>query len=369
MAFAATAAVRIARRPTAVRPAPAARLASAAAAAPPKPEEDRTPEIRGRILDADGNAVNGAAVRLVSPSVPYTVYADTKTDAAGQFSFAHVGSERVRVVADHDPDGTVTSAELHVAEGQSIEVTLVLSAASAVRGTVVDTEDHPVAGATLFVEGVPWIVRSATSDAAGAFRLAIVPNGVTSLVAVARGYKTARVALAAPGRPGGARRARAARGGRARRGRRASIPTATRSRARVVACEGQPSEASAVSAEDGTFELPPSAIGCEAVAQHDEYEASSAVVLVEGRRVELRLRPGGAIEGVVVDDRGGEVPSFTVGVESFIRARRAAACAARRRRRSTTRAAPFASRGWRRDATCSPRARRASLRRGRTPST
>ena len=297
--------------PAVVAPAP-----SAATAPPPPPEEDRTPEIRGRILDADGNPVNGAAVRLVSPSLPYTVYADARSDAAGRFSFAHVGLERVRVVADHDPGGAVTSAELRVAQGQTTELTLVLSPASAVHGTVVDSEDHAVAGATIFVEGVPWIVPSATSDADGAFRLGVVPNGVTSLVAVARGYKSARVSLprrddpvelvvhvrleAGPAALGDVR-----------------DPDGNPIRARVVACEGQPAEASAVSAEDGTFELPASAIGCAAVAQHDEYEASDAVVLVEGRRVELRLRPGGSIEGVVLDDTGAAIPSFTVGVESF----------------------------------------------------
>src|SRR5580704_8590132 len=120
--------------------APVAAPGTAAEVPSAAPEEDRTPEIRGRILDADGNPVNGAAVRLVSPSVPYTVFSDTTSDPAGKFSFAHVGSERVRVVADHDPDGAVTSAELHVAEHQSTEITLVLSAASAVRGTVVDTD-------------------------------------------------------------------------------------------------------------------------------------------------------------------------------------------------------------------------------------
>lgn len=297
--------------PAVVAPAP-----SAATAPPPAPEEDRTPEIRGRILDADGNAVNGAAVRLVSPSLPYTVYADARSDAAGRFSFAHVGLERVRVVADHDPGGAVTSAELRVAQGQTMELTLVLSPASAVHGTVVDSDEHAVAGATIFVEGVPWIVPSATSDAEGAFRLGVVPNGVTSLVAVARGYKSARVSLprrddpvelvvhvrleAGPAIEGDVR-----------------DPDGNPIRARIIACEGQPAEASAVSAEDGTFQLPPSAIGCAAVAQHDEYEASDAVVLAEGRRVELRLRPGGSIEGMVLDDTGSAIPSFTVGVESF----------------------------------------------------
>ncbi len=290
--------------------------ATAVSLPPPVLPEDRTPEIRGRILDADGNAVSEAAVRLVSPSMPYTVYAEAKTDGAGHFSFAHVGSERVRVVADHDPDGTVTSAELHVAEGQSTEITLVLSAACAVRGTVVDMDDHPVAGATLFVEGVPWAVRSATSDATGAFRLAIVPNGVTSLVAVARGYKTARVALPRREDPMEVVVHVRLEGGAPAEGD-VLDPDGNPLKARVVACEGQPSEATAVSGDDGTFRLPASAIGCVALAQHDEYEASMAVLLVEGRRAQLRLRPGGAIEGMVVDDRGNAVPSFTVGIESY----------------------------------------------------
>jgi hypothetical protein len=248
--------------------------------------------------------------------VPYTVYDETKTDSAGRFSFARVGSEHVRVVADHDPDGAVTSAELYVAERQSTEITLVLSPASAVRGTVVDADDHPVAGATLFVEGVPWIVRSVTSDAAGAFRLATVPNGVTSLVAVARGFKTARVGL--PRRDDSVEfvvRVRLDAGPPAQGD--VLDPDGNPIKARIVACEGQPSESSTVSGEDGTFQLPPSAIGCTATAQHDEYQASDAVVLAENRRTQLRLRPGGAIEGVVVDDTEAPVPSFTVGVESY----------------------------------------------------
>jgi PDZ domain/Carboxypeptidase regulatory-like domain len=297
-------------------PATPVLAASTAAPAPEAPTEDRTPEIRGRILDADGNTVSGASVRLVSPRVPYTVYDGAKTDAAGRFSFAHVGSDRVRVVADHDPEGAVTSAELHVAERQSTEITLVLSAASAVRGTVVDADDHPVAGATLFVEGVPWIVRSATSDAAGAFRLATVPNVVTSLVAVARGYKTARVALPRRDDPVELVVHVRLEAGPAAEGD-VLDPDGNPIKARVVACEGQPSEASAVSAEDGTFRLPPSAIGCAAVAQHDEYQASDAVVLAEGRRAQLRLRPGGAIEGAVVDETGAPIQSFTIGVESY----------------------------------------------------
>jgi hypothetical protein len=309
-------AVLIARKLIADLPGPAAPEASPAAIAPPIPPEDRTPEVRGRILDADGNPVNDAAVRLVSPSVPYTVYAESQSDPAGAFSFAHVAPERMRVVADRDPDGAVTSAELVARKGETTEITLVLSPGAAVRGNVVDTDDHPVSGASLYLEGVPWMARGTTSNADGAFRVARVPDGVTSLVASARGYKTARVVLpkresqvdlvvrvklaAASPVEGDVR-----------------DPDGNPIRARVVACEGQPSEASSMSADDGTFNLPPSAIGCNAVAQHDAYEASDAVLLVEGVHVGLRLKPGGAIAGVVVDESGVAVASFTVGVESF----------------------------------------------------
>jgi len=287
---------------------------AAAEAAPP---EDPTPEIRGHILDADGNAVDGATVRLVSTSPPYTVYRNTKTDRAGAFSFPHVGPWRGRVVADHDPDGVVTSAVLHADEGQTTEITLVLSAAGAVRGTVVDAEDHPVPGVVLSVEGVPWIVPAATSDEGGAFRMNTVPHEATALVAVARGYRTARTVLgprddqtevvvrvrlmAAPPVDGQV------------------LDTDGKPvRARVVACEDQPSEARTTSSEDGAFQLPPSAIGCDAVAEHAEYAPSDAAPVVEGRGMVLRLHAGGTIEGVAVDDRGAGLPSFTVGIESFL---------------------------------------------------
>jgi Carboxypeptidase regulatory-like domain/PDZ domain len=282
-----------------------------------QPVEDRTPEIRGRILDADGNLVQGAAVRLVSPVVPYTVLGDTTSDPAGRFSFARVGPGRARVVADHDPGGTVTSAVLRAAEGETTEVTLVLSPFNAVRGTVVDGDDHPVAGATLSIEGVPWRAGAATSGDDGAFRIPTVPDEATSLLAVARGYRTARVTLAPFARRDSELVVRV----------RLSAASPVDGdvhdvddrpvRARVVACEGQPSEVRTTSGDDGTFQLPPSTIGCPAVARHDEYAPSDPVDLAEGRRALLRLRMGGSIDGVVVDESGAAVPSFTLGIESF----------------------------------------------------
>lgn len=294
---------------------PALQSATALAAA-----EDRTPEVRGRILDADGNPVQGANVRLVSPVRPYTVFRDVVSERGGLFSFARVAPGRVRVVADHGADGFASSAELEAAKGRSTEVTLVLSPGAGVRGAVVDGEQHPVAGATLSVEGASWSVPGATSDEAGAFHLPLVPDDATSLVAVARGYKAARVALAH----------REDRVELVVRVQLAAAPPVEGDvvgtdgepiRAEVVACAGRPFEARTSSAEDGTFQLPASAIGCDAVADHAGYASSDPTTVVEGRRTLLYLKAGGSIEGLVVDDRGSGVPSFTVGIESYSSAR------------------------------------------------
>jgi PDZ domain/Carboxypeptidase regulatory-like domain len=310
-------------------------LLARAWAPPPKPEthaapplatpspsesaalEGPTPEIRGHVLDAEGNAVDGATVRLVSASLPYTVYRDGRSDRTGAFSFPHVGPWRVRVVADHGSDGIVTSAALHVVERTTTEITLVLSAASAVRGIAVDAQNHPIEGAAISVEGVPWSVPAETSDDAGAFRLPSVPEEATSLVAVARGYRTARAPLgprdddkelvvrivltAADAVAGDVR-----------------DDEGNPVRARVVACEDSPAEARVTSAADGSFELPPSAIGCNAVAEHAELAPSETAEVVEGKRLALRLKAGGSIAGAVVDGHGAGLPAFTLGIESFL---------------------------------------------------
>jgi membrane-associated protease RseP (regulator of RpoE activity) len=95
--------------------------------------------------------------------------------------------------------------------------------------------------------------------------------------------------------------------------------------ASVVACEDQPTEARVQSGADGTFELPASAIGCDAVAEDAEYSPSDAAKVVEGKGLLLRLKSGGGIQGVVVDDHGGTSAPFNVGIEAFVPARGKAA--------------------------------------------
>jgi hypothetical protein len=275
------------------------------------------PAIRGRILDAEGTPVDGAAVRLLSTTAPYVVVAETATDESGGFAFGDTPrfASRVHIVADHDPEGVVTSAELRPTDGATIDVTLVLSPA-AVRGTVVDEKDHPVAGVSLSMDGVPWKTRGAISDEAGAFRLAVVPYEATTLVAVAPGYRTARVDLgqrqdkpevvvqvrleAAP--PIGGR---------------VVDPDGNAARARVVACERTASEAKTTSGEDGSFTLPASTIGCEVKAEADDFAPSDPAPVPTAGRLTLRLRAGGAISGTVVDERGRGIQSFSLGIESY----------------------------------------------------
>jgi hypothetical protein len=292
-------------------------VSSSSGSAGPPSVPTPVPQVRGRILDADGNPVDGAAVRLVSTAPPSTVVAQGATEASGAFAFADVpfSAGRVRIVADHDPEGVVTSAELRPVEGDTLDVTLVLSPA-AVRGTVVDEKDHPVAGVSLSVEGVPWKTRGAISDEAGAFRLAVVPYEATTLVAVAPGYKTARVDLSQrEDKPEVVVPVRLEAG--------APIdgevldPDNNATRARIVACEGSASEARTTSGDDGSFTLPASTIGCDVRAEADDFGPSDATIVPNDGRLKLRLKAGGAIAGRVVDERGSGIETFTVGIESY----------------------------------------------------
>ena len=257
-------------------------------------------------------------MRLISSRPPLVVLGESTSDGVGVFSFAHLPVGILKVVADHGADGFVGSAPLRVSDGEVTEVTLVLSATRGVRGSVVDVEAHPIAGATLQIEGPPWRVPSATSEDGGTFHLTVVPDEATTLVASARGYATAHIPLG-PREDGELIL-------------RVQLAAAPPVRglvygvdgdgvpAEVIACAGQPLEAHARSADDGSFQLPGSTLGCEAVAEQSSGASSEPVVLAEGRPI-LRLKLPGGIEGTVVDERGAPVSSFSVGIESYSGAR------------------------------------------------
>jgi hypothetical protein len=242
------------------------------------------------------------------------VPAETKTDALGIFSFASLSAKRIRVEAEHDPGGAVRSAPLSVSD-EPAEITLVLAPAS-VRGVVVDASDgHPVAGAALSVDGVPWSVPGITSGADGSFRFPVVSLEATAVEASAAGYRAARIALGPrDDQPETVLRIALSTGPAVEGD--VFGPDGRPLHARVIACEGQSQVTRVESGDDGTFKLPPSTIGCDVIALHDEMAPSDAARVVEGRRLSLRLGDGGAIAGSVVDDRGNPVDSFSIGVES-----------------------------------------------------
>ena len=258
--------------------------------------EDRSPEILGRILDAEGNpsTTRPFASSPRARPTPFTARRGPTPPGSSRSRAFPYGPRVSR--PSTDPDGIAISAELAVAQGQTTELTLVLSAASTLRGTVVDGTTIPSRARPCRSRARRGSRRRTTSDAAGAFRLTAVPLQASSLVAVARGYKTARVALVK--RDDGTELTM-----RVRLAVAAVVegdvrdPAGNPVKARVVACEGQAAEARAVSADDGTFQLPSSTIGCDAVAEHDEYGRSDAVAVLEASHLSLRLRASGCDRG------------------------------------------------------------------------
>jgi hypothetical protein len=298
-------------------------LASATTASP----ETHGPALRVKVLDADGSPVSGASVRLVGAAPAFEVVGESRTDAKGASSFTTARLEGVRVIASHETLGVVSSREVtlsSVEPAETTELELVLSTREAIQCTVVDGADHPVAGAVVSVTGMPWATAPGTAtDADGSVRLVTVPHEARSLAIVARGFRTASASLL----------------DRSRTATPTELPVRVKLvpgpevegevsdvdgnpvRASVVACEGEAAETQVSAGADGKFVLPPSAIGCSVVATSDGLAASTPVVATEGQRLALRLRQGGGIEGVVVDERGASVSPFVLGIEAFAAAR------------------------------------------------
>jgi len=280
----------------------------------------RGPSLRVRVTDTEGNLIGGVPIQILDSSTPPALLGEGVSGPGGSATFVTVPLPHVRVVASHEPEGVVTSSEIAITEGETTDIELVLTTAEAIRGTAVDEADHPVAAVALSVEGMPWATPpGAATDAEGAFRLVTIPHEATTLVAIARGYQTAKVSLAERARSTYPSelvvRVSLVKGPPIQ----GDVSDAEGSplRAQVLACEGEAAEVQVTSAPDGTFELPPSATGCSVVALNDGFAPSEPSVAMAGRRLALRLKTGGGIDGVVVDERGSAVSSFTLGIESF----------------------------------------------------
>jgi protocatechuate 3,4-dioxygenase beta subunit len=70
--------------------------------------------------------------------------------------------------------------------------------------------------------------------------------------------------------------------------------------------------------EEGRFQLGPEAVGCRATSLFPGFSQGERVELAAGDRNVLRLSRGGAIAGVVLDERGSPVEKYLLAVESFL---------------------------------------------------
>ncbi|MCS6900003.1 MAG: carboxypeptidase regulatory-like domain-containing protein [Myxococcales bacterium] len=287
--------------------------------APTSSQETPPPEgkvlLSGRVVDGEGEPVEGARVVVYSDSRVQRV-GEQATTRHGVYRF-ELDPGRLVLVAEHDDKGMVASAELLLDQGAVVRnLVLALGPVRTVLGKVTDEDGSPVVGAVLRVEGVPWLQRESTSETDGSYKILRMPSQEASLRVIAPGYQTTSVKLLARGLTG-------EEVVNLRMARESDVeglvldPDGLPIRAGVIACDGKEVGQRLISAADGTFKLAREFSRCPLVAYHDQH-ASSEPMLAEGGAVRLRLREGGSIEGLVVEESGRAVPSFYVGIESFV---------------------------------------------------
>lgn len=282
--------------------------------------EPSTPEgkvlLSGRVVDSEGESVDGVSVTAYSGNRAIKVGNQTTSDH-GAYSFA-LDPGRIVLVAEHDEKGMVASASLLLSEGAVMRnLVLALAPVRTIRGKVVSAEDGtPIAGAVIKIEGVPWLQREATSEPDGAYRLLRMPSYEATLRASAVGYRSASVKLKEQA-PAGEEILDLKLAKESDVEGQVLDPERKPIRAGVVACDGKEPGQRLTTSHDGKFKLAREFARCPLVAYHDQF-ASSDPTIPEGATIELRLRAGGSISGLVVEESGGPIKSFYVGVESFV---------------------------------------------------
>ncbi|HEU4410113.1 MAG TPA: carboxypeptidase regulatory-like domain-containing protein [Polyangiaceae bacterium] len=283
--------------------------------APAAPPPARGLGVSGQVVDAEGQKVSGARVWLVAAEPPFARLAERYTDAGGGFAFADLPPGSFRVAAEHLHHGSALSPPVFVSEsGEAGPLVLSLDAVRVVSGRVLNVEGEPVAGAKVSAEGATAAAPSTTSGADGSFWFERLPRAAGSLRVAARGYVTEVVLLqtaAAVERQALTVRLHPA----------PDIvgvvldPTGRPVAATVTACGEGPERKVAKSGADGAFRVPASAAGCAFVAEHESFAPSPSAHAEPGDQVTLRLGPGGALAGRVVDEAGAPVRSFWVAFE------------------------------------------------------
>jgi hypothetical protein len=272
------------------------------------------PEVRGRVVDEDGEPVEGAQVSLVGEGPLFVRQMGQHSGKKGEFVFSQIARHRVLVLAEHEEKGVMISAELTLGPGDVIhDLVLALAPTHAVKGRVVSAEGAPVKGAQVQADGPAWLDRSTTAGDDGTFLLPRMPSLARGVRALAEGFLPGKAALKGTGGDEIVE---------IRLTREADVagfvvdPDGAAISAQIVLCEGKLPGQRLASDGEGRFTIPREHARCPVVAHHDAY-APSDPVTADGARVAVRLKAGGSIAGLVIDPSGSPVPSFYVGIESF----------------------------------------------------
>ena len=269
--------------------------------------------VAGRILDAEGNPVAEAAVRVRSEARPGCDWVTTSR-SDGSFQVDGVAAGKVYVAA-HDTDaGFVESTMLDADEAH--HVVLVLDRTVQLSGTVLDERGAAIARAAVKLAGQPGTPdRIVVTDQDGRFTLRTPARAGDRMAVWARGYEPTAVALSVVSSAGIKQniRLRPASPVHGKVVDPAGEPVAG---VRVSACPGKEGEVT-TSDPGGAFELPATVIGCWIFAYHPRFAGSRPTRIADGRAMVVRLGAGGAIEGSAVDAHGKAIALFSVTIASF----------------------------------------------------
>lgn len=269
--------------------------------------------VAGRILDAQGNPVAEAAVRVRSEARPGCDWV-TSSRSDGSFQVDGVAAGKVHVAA-HDTDAGFVESTLLEAD-QAHHVVLVLDRTVALSGTVLDERGAAIARAAVKLAGQPGTPdRIVVTDEDGRFTLRAPARAGDRIAVWARGYEATAITFSAVTSDGVEKnvRLRASPPVRGRVVDPAGEPVAG---VRVSACPGKEGEVT-TSDPAGAFQLPATVIGCWVSADHPRFAGSRPTRIADGRAMVVRLGAGGGIEGSAVDEHGKPIALFSVTIASF----------------------------------------------------
>jgi protocatechuate 3,4-dioxygenase beta subunit len=159
-------------------------------------------EIQGRVVDASGEPLAGAAVDLagVISRVPrrYT----TRTDAEGTFLLSPVGRGTYRLQANAEGYGEGELETVHVGDEPVEDLTVVLRPSGTIRGRIYGLTPEELSQVAVRAVRGTHAFRVAEVDSAGNYLLRDLPAGdwlVTGMLGEGRRQAQARVPLAAGG--------------------------------------------------------------------------------------------------------------------------------------------------------------------------